>query len=182
MKRMVSICFIFFWLHTSAQEVLSYEELVSSTNEVLLDDSLHIDGIPWEMKQMDSSTVRKWFSNLLPSTINNRLKNRSYYLGGKITSHTNFDLLLVLEEKKRVDSNHVQVVYLVTFRKDGTYISSLEVAVTGSRRKSNYNTSSWLYKDYKIVKDSRMVINKKNYDDLANYKINGTGRFILYSN
>jgi hypothetical protein len=182
MKLLVSICFVISFLCTYAQDEYSYETLVSSTNEVSLNDSLHIDSISWEIKLMDSSVVRKWFAGLLPNAINNRLKNRNYYLAGKITSHNNFDLLLVLEEKKRADSNTVQVVYFVTFRKDGTYISSLEAAVSGNRKKSSYNTSSWLYKDYKIVKDSRMVINQKNYDDVASYKISGSGRFILYSN
>ncbi len=182
MKLTVSICFILSFLFSSAQDGSSYEAFVNSTNEVRLTDSLHIDSISWEMKLMDSSAVRKWFSNLLPNSINNRLKSRNYYLAGKITSHSNFDLLLVLEEKKRADSNTVQVVYLVTLRKDGTYISSLEAAVSGNRRKTSYNTSSWLYKDYKIVKDSRMVINQRNYDDIASYKISGSGRFILYSN
>ena len=75
-----------------------------------------------------------------------------------------------------------QVVYLVTTKKDGSYISSLEVAVSGVRKKSSYYTSSWLYKDYRIVKDSKMVVNQKSYDDLASYKISGAGRFILNSN
>jgi hypothetical protein len=118
MKRLVSICLIFSWLQISAQNGPAYEELVNSTNEIHLADSLHIDGTPWEMNLMDSSTVRKWFSNLLPSSINSRLKNRNYYLAGKITSHSNFDLFLVLEEKKRADSNNVQIIYLVTIRKD----------------------------------------------------------------
>ena len=99
-----------------------------------------------------------------------------------MTSNTNFDLLLMVEEKKRSDSSNVQVIYLITSKKDGKYISSLEVAVTGAKKRSSYNTSSWLYKDLKIMKDSKMTINDKPMNDLAFYKINNGGRFILYPN
>jgi len=88
----------------------------------------------------------------------------------------------MVEEKKRSDSTNVQVTYLITSKKDGKYISSLEVAVTGAKKKSSYNTSSWLYKDFKIMKDSKMTINDKPINDLAVYKINNGGRFILYPN
>jgi hypothetical protein len=169
-------------MSVSAQDEPSYADLVNSTSEVELTDSILIEGITSQMNPLDSITVKKWFSRLLPTGNTNRLKNRNYYLAGKITSHTNFDLLLLLEEKKRADSTIVQVVYLVTTKKDGAYISSLEAAVTGTRKKTSYYTSSWLYKDYKIVKDSQIMINQKTYDELASYKINGTGRFVLNSN
>ena len=116
---------------------------------------------------------------------NNRLKNRAYYLAGKITGHENFDLLVLVEEKKssgsrgKADSNSVQVVHLVSTRKDGHYIASLEAAVTGLKKNSTYNTSSWLYKDYKIVLDSKISVNDKIFDEMTSYRINRGGRFIL---
>ena len=70
----------------------------------------------------------------------------------------------------------------VSTKKDGTYISSLEVAVTGIRKRSFYNISSRLYKDYQIVQDNQIIVNEKSYGDMSYYKINGGGRFILSSN
>ena len=182
MKRLISCCFLFTCLNVSGQEDSSYTYMLKSTQEIQLADSLHIDSGEWKLRRLDSTEVKKWFSPILGSTNNNRLKNRGYYLAGKMTSNTNFDLLLMVEEKKRSDSSNVQVIYLITSKKDGKYISSLEVAVTGAKKRSSYNTSSWLYKDLKIMKDSKITINEKPMNDLAFYKINNGGRFILYPN
>lgn len=163
-----------------AQDSLSYSDLLKSTEEILLTDSLNISAEPEQKNLLDSVVVKKWFSGILPGTANNRLKNRNYYLAGKVTRNENFDLLVLLEEKKKSDSNSVQVAYLISIKKNGTYIASLEAAVTGIKKKTSYNTSSWLYKNNKIVLISKMTVNQKSYDDLMNYKINGGGRFILY--
>ncbi|MBC7872594.1 MAG: hypothetical protein H7Y01_01285 [Ferruginibacter sp.] len=179
MKRLVSLCFLFSWLHTAAQDSAAYTDLLKSADEVELSDSIHINAEQLQKNLLDSVTVKKWFSRVLGSGTNNRLKNRSYYLTGKITSNGTFDLLVLLEEKKRNDSSGVQVVYLISTKKNGTYIASIEAAVAGTRKRSSYNTSSWLYKNYKIVLDSRMTVNQKSYDDLTSYTINGGGRFIL---
>jgi hypothetical protein len=182
MKRLAIICLFFTSLHTSAQDSLGYQELLNTTHEMDVTDSLLIDGVTSQMPALDSHAVKTWFSRLLPNTANNRLKNRIYYLAGKITTHNNFNLLLLMEEKRRADSSIAQVVYFVTTKKDGSFISSLEAVVSGNRKKSSYNTSCWIFKDYKIVKDSKIVVNQRIYDDIASYKISGSGRFILYSN
>jgi hypothetical protein len=179
MKRIVFLCLLFSWLTSDAQEYMSYTDLLKSTQEVWLSDSLYINTDPQQKNILDSSTVKKWFSTILPGTGTNRLKNRNYYLTGKITSNDKFNILVLLEEKKRSDSNSVQVVYLITTKKDGTYIASLEAAISGIRKKSSYNTSSWLYKDNKLVLGSKITVNEKSYDDLTSYKINSGGRFLL---
>ena len=180
MKRLISICLFFSWLTTAAQDGLEYADLQITTEEVWLSDSLQINATVFQKNPLDSITVKKWFSNLFSGTAKNRLKNRNYYLTGKITSNEYFDLLILQEEKKRSDSSSVQVVYLITCKKDGTYIASLEAAIAGIRKKSTYNTFTWLLKDNKIVLISKMTVNGKSYDDLMNYKITNKGRFILY--
>ena len=180
MKRLISICLFFSWLTTAAQDGLEYADLQITTEEVWLSDSLQINATVFQKNPLDSITVKKWFSNLFSGTAKNRLKNRNYYLTGKITSNEYFDLLILQEEKKRSDSSSVQVVYLITCKKDGTYIASLEAAIAGIRKKYTYNTFTWLFKDNKIVLTSKMAVNGKSYDDLMNYKITNKGRFILY--
>lgn len=182
MKRLVFFCFFFSCIIAKGQDTTAYSNLLQSVSELRLTDSLQINAGHGEEKLLDTNSVKKWFSRLLPSGSNNRLKNRSYCLTGKITAHPNFDLLLVQEQKKKDDTTGVQVVYLVSTRKDGTFISSLEVAVTGNRKRSFYNISSWLYKDYQIVQDNQIIVNEKSYGDMTYYKINGGGRFILSSN
>ncbi|OSZ76960.1 hypothetical protein CAP36_11040 [Chitinophagaceae bacterium IBVUCB2] len=182
MKRLAFFCFLFASTIVKGQDTITYSTLLQSVSELKFTDSLQINAGHSNYKQLDSSVVKKWFSRLLPSGSHNRLKNRSYSITGKLTSHANFDLLFVQEEKKKDDTSNVQVVYLVSTKKDGTYISSLEVAVTGNRKRSFYNISSWLYKDYQIVQDNQIIVNDKSYGDMTYYKINGGGRFILSSN
>jgi hypothetical protein len=179
MKSIVFLCLLFSRLSLPAQNATDYKALLESTQEVLLSDSLQINANPFQKNLLDSSIVKRWFSNVLQGTSNNRLKNRSYYLSGKITTNDNFNMLVLLEDKKRSDSSSVQVVYLVTTKKDGAYIASLEAAISGIRKKSSYNTSSWLYKDNKLVLGSKITVNEKSYDDLTSYRINSGGRFLL---
>lgn len=176
---MIFLGWVFCCLGAAAQEDSSYVQLLKNVNEVQLTDSLHIGTAPQQTNSLDSISVKKWFAPLLGFAKNNRLKNRSYCLAGKITSNDHFNLLVLMEEKKKNDSNQVQVVYLVSTKKDGTYIASLEAAVSGVKKGSSFNTSSWLYKDYKIVLDSRITVREKSYDDMVSYWINGGGRFIL---
>jgi hypothetical protein len=65
-------------------------------------------------------------------------------------------------------------------KKTGDHIASLRAAVGGSKKKTAYNISSCLYKDYKIVQDSRITINNKLMNDMAYYRINAGGRFVSY--
>ena len=180
MKGLFILCFVILRLTTAAQDGSDYDNLHHTTDEVQFSDSLQINAAVFQKKPLDSITVKKWFSNLFSGTAKNRLKNRNYYLTGKITSNEYFDLLILQEEKKRSDSSSVQVVYLITCKKDGTYIASLEAAIAGIRKKYTYNTFTWLFKDNKIVLTSKMAVNGKSYDDLMNYKITNKGRFILY--
>lgn len=179
MKRSLLIVILSSFLQANAQQEPGYDDLLKKVNEISLTDSLHINVTPSHLLLLDSSVVKKWFSPLLGLAKNNRLKNRNYYLAGKITSHDNFDLLFLLEEKKKSDSSNVQVVHLVSSKKEGHYIASIEAAVSGIKKKSNYNISSWLYKDYKIVLDSRILVNDQSIDDMTSYRINRGGRFIL---
>ncbi len=179
MKRNLLIAFLLSCLSSFAQEEPSYEELLRPVSEVTLADSLLIDATPSQLSLLDSSAVKKWFAPILGLAKNNRLKNRNYYLAGKITSNENFDLLVLLEEKKKTDSNSVQVVHLVSTKKDGHYIASIEAAAAGLKKRSTYNISSWLYKDNKLVLDSRISVNEKSFADMTSYRINQGGRFIL---
>lgn len=180
MKKLIFLIFIFSGLASAAQDKSGYDSLLTLAEEVELSDSMHIDSEPKQKNLLDSGSVKKWFSPLLGSGTNNRLKNRAYYLAGKITSNEIFNLLVLMEKKKKTDSAGVQVVYLVTTKKDGTYIASIQAAVGGIKKSSAYKTSSWLYKDFRVVLDSKITVHDKSYDDLSNYKINKGGRFILY--
>ena len=178
--KLVFILFIFLTVKSYSQDSASYAKILTVTNEITIADSIRLSTDAWNRQRLDSNDVKKWFSPLLGSLNNNRLKNRSYFLAGKITSPLNFDILILLEEKKKADTIESVVVHLVTTRKNGGYISSLETAVRGNKKKSNYNTSSFLFSDLTIRKDSHITVNERKLDDLEIYRINSGGRFILY--
>lgn len=178
MKKLILVCLLGSSISLPAQQPLSYPQLLESTREIDLSDSLHFNTSPEEVSAIDSINVIRWFGNILPAGAANKFKNRVFSLVGKITTQTNFDLLVLLEEKNRKDSTGTQVVYLISVKKTGDFIASLKAAVGGTKRRTAYNISSCLYKDYKIIQDSRITINEKPYNDMAWYKINSGGRFV----
>ncbi len=162
------------------QEALSYEEMLTGTKEITISDSLNLSNEEDATFSLDSTTVKKWFAQLL-SAGSNKFKNKSYSLLGKITTGDKYDLLVLQEDKKRMDSSEIQVTYLITTKKNGDYIASLKAAVKGSKKKSGnyYNVSSCLYSDLKLVQDSKITTNNQSYNDMVSYRITSGGRFIL---
>jgi hypothetical protein len=161
-----------------AQTDSSFARLLASVNDIEIKDSLPLTTENWTLQRIDSNDVKKWFRAIIGTGINNRLKNRSYFLAGKISSHPSFDILFILEEKKKSDS--VQVMHLITTKNSGQYISSLEVAVNGNKRQSVYNTSSTLFPDFTLRKNELMTIGDKSLLNIENYRITDNGRFMLY--
>jgi hypothetical protein len=180
-KKIAFISFLFLSLRATAQQPLSYAQLLENTIEIELSDSLFLSAINGEMKAVDSFTVKKWFAPALTGSPAIKLKNKDYYQAGKITCNDNFDLHVLVENRKKTDSSGIQVIHLITTKKEGTYISSFKAAITGTKKKSSYNTSSWLYKGFNIIQDSRITTSTASLADVTQYKINNTGRFIMYS-
>lgn len=165
---------------SGAQEARDYTRLLEQTHELRITDSLLFQPEPASMTPLDSQTIKQWFPQVLPANAANKFKNRSFALAGKMTGNPQFDLLILCEEKRKSDSSGTQVVYLVSVKKTGEYIASIKAAVGGSKKKTAYNISSWLYRDLKIVQDSRIQIDDRSYNDMVYYKINNGGRFVSY--
>lgn len=183
MKKIASLSCLFFCIHLAAQDALTYQQLLAGNEEITVSDSLLVTTLSQKKSEVDSATVKKWFSNILSFSQSGKLKNRDFYMAGKITSNIQFDLHVVVEDKKnKNDSSTMQVIHLVTTHKDGSYISSFKAAVTGSKKKANYITSSWIYKDLNIVLNSRITTSSTLMADIAQYKITSNGRFIMHAN
>ena len=179
MKKLILILLLANCHLLNAQIDSSYQLLLKNISEVQMTDSLLLNAIELQAEPLDTFSIKKWFALALSTNNTNRLKNRNYYLTGKITYNNNFDLLVVVEQKKKADVTGMQVVYLVSTKKNGSYISSLEVAVAGTKNNSNFNTTSLLYKDNKLKLDRKFVANDSSYADVNVYKITKTGRFLL---
>ena len=161
-----------------AQDSTGYQKLLNSTTELDYADSLHFSMLRSDTTQLDSLTVKKYFSPLL-TTGANKFKNKTYSLLGKVCTNKYYDLIVLLEEKNRKDSTGISVVYLVTMKKSGDYISSMKAAVSGTKKKSGYNITSHLYNQNRIYQDSRITTNNQPFNEVNYYRISSTGRFIL---
>jgi hypothetical protein len=182
-KKLIPFCCLFLCLHLAAQDALTYPQLLANNEEIHVSDSLFITSLSQKMNKLDSTAVKKWFYQVLSISQTGKLKNRDFFLAGKMTGNPQFDLHVLVEDKKnKKDSFSVQVIHLVTTHKDGAYISSFKAAVTGAKKKSSYNISSWIYKDLNIVQNSRITTSTASMADIAQYKITSSGRFMMYSN
>ncbi len=155
---------------------------MENSREIHLSDSLYITTLNTNMKVIDTFSVKKWFSPALSISSSTKLKNRDFYLGGKITSNKNFDLHVLIEEKKKPDSSAIQIIHLITTKKDGNYIAAFKAAINGNRKSTSYYTAAWLLKDFDIVQDQKITTATASLADITHYKINTGGRFILNSN
>lgn len=181
-KQLLILFLLFSSFRTTAQQAATYTELLKIASEINLNDSLLLSSFDKSINPVDTTTVKKWFSQVLSGSQNSKLKNRDFFLAGKITSNENFDLYILVEDKKKADTSVMQVVHLVTTKKDGHYIASFKAAITGTKKRSSYNTSSWLYKGFNIVQDSKIITSTASLADVTQYRINNTGRFIMSSN
>jgi hypothetical protein len=163
-----------------AQDSTAYVRMLSNVKELVYTDSLHFSLLDTDTIALDTSAVKKYFSAILPNGTG-KFKNRTYALLGKITGTRSFDLVVLLEDKRRADSSGISVVYLVSLKRSGEYISNLKVAVNGTKKKSGsgYDISSILYKGNKIIQDSKIRTHDQLYDDVTYYRIISGGRFVL---
>ncbi|MFN8290815.1 MAG: hypothetical protein U0U70_11195 [Chitinophagaceae bacterium] len=180
MKHLILTALLAASLTAHAQQPLGYGSLLNLAKEIDFSDSLELRNTTDERTLLDSNTVKSLFPQVLPDGPLNKFRNRTYSLAGKITTHQQFDLLVLMEEKTKGDSIITRVVYLISMKKTGEYIASLKAAVSGTKKKTGYYITSCLYKDFKIVQDSKITVDNKAYDDMALYKISAAGRFISY--
>lgn len=172
----IILLFICLTKNTQAQDS-AYQRLFSLTQELSVGDSLHLEELN-EGVRLDTSLAKKFFSPILSSG-NNRFKNRFYTCLGRITDHENFDLFLVLEDRRRADSSSMATTYLVSLKKSGDHIASQKVLVTGTKKRSGYNIQSTLYKDNRIFIDTKIITGERIFEEVENYRITKNGRFIL---
>jgi hypothetical protein len=117
MKKLIIILSFLSCQGVNAQQDSAYADFLKTINEVPLTDSLLLKAVEIQTEPLDTFIIKKWFTQALSIANNNRLKNREYYLTGKITTNNNFDLLVVVEQKKKADVTGTQVVYLVSIKK-----------------------------------------------------------------
>jgi hypothetical protein len=181
MKALLILGFMILRNISFSQAPMSYSDLLAVSPEIPFSDSLRFDSTSNDATLLDSSTLTTWFLPVLSNGAA-KLKNKTYALSGKITGNENFDLFVLREEKRKNDSITTVVSFLISMKKNGEYIASIQTAVAGTKKKSSYNINACLYKDNRLIVDSKIGSGKELLEDRVYYKISNSGRFIIYSN
>lgn len=159
----IFLCFTTFLL--SAQKPSTFKEAINTTGEISITDSMLINYCTLKKTSLDP-TVGKSFFKILYSGEKDPPVHDEYFIAGKITSHKNFDILLLCAKKTfKNNSNEwrapinrliAKELFFVLLDKEGNYKNKFPVSLNYER--SNYfeNTtlrkvSSWIYEDLTIL-------------------------------
>ena len=147
MRGLFCICLLFSSTYLQAQNVISYSDLLKRTKEISIQDSFFVDVSSVDHTILDTTTLKLFFQSIYPPLVTKKSKPMEYFISGKITTHPNFDMLLVTTRKKNEDDTFFESVYLLTNRKDGSNINTLAVAIKRDNG-SQINTSAgrWIEK------------------------------------
>jgi len=176
------IFILLFFASIDARSQKSYTEILNMTKEIKVIDRLYLDISNLDKTELDEATAHKFFKNFFGTS--SLPKDFKYYISGKITRSPDFDILFLYTEKKTTDTLKNFNLLLLTTRKDGTQISTLDVASDHYYFRNNkplFNkTRSYLYSDFKVKQENEISAMNKKYE--AEYRINNYGVFVFYPN
>lgn len=165
----------------TAQNGLTYNQVLNLTKEIKVIDRLYLDISNLEKTELDPSTAHQLFKRAF-GTNNGSSNDAKYFICGKITRHPDFNLFFLYSEKSTTDSIRNFNLILLTTRKDGTYVSTLEAAsdlyYTRNNKPQFHKTRSYLYNDFIIKQEN--VISAMNKKFEAEYRINDYGVIVFY--
>jgi hypothetical protein len=161
MKNLVSsICLFSFILFASAQKKSSYANLLNSTKEIVIADSLYATFSSLEKMPIDDEMTKVFNQKVDPL---NNWPGFHYYLAGKITSNKNFDVLLIPAERKTNDTTKTHYVFIMTMTKEGKPIENglaFHMVLFNDKPAGASRLDSWLFNQFK--RKSRMVKMQKD--------------------
>ena len=193
----------------SAQKVLTFKEVLNTAKEISITDSLLINCFSLEKMALEKTTGQNFFL-IIDRVDNNSLKETEYFSAGKITSHKDFDILLLCSEKSiatgssndgaivPMDRSIIKDLFFVLLDKEGNYKNKYLAAM--DYEKINYlqkttlrKISSWISKDLKIVqhieakpKPTNLIVTSsvnqetRTMNFSMEYHINDYGVFVAY--
>jgi len=164
MKRVLTVVLFFAGSSISAQKAPTFKEVLKATTEISVTDSILINYFSFDKTALDKITGERLFKLFYPKA--KPLDQGEYFVSGKITSHKDFNILLLcLESMVKDHSNEWRApinrsvskeLFFVLLDKDGNYKNNFLVAM--NFEKVNYfqktvirKISSLLYKDFRIV-------------------------------
>jgi len=179
MKYFILILLSVAALNATSQK--SYSEVLGMTKEIKVIDRLYLDIPNLDKTEIDAATAYKFFGKAYVSN-GDLPHDTKYYISGKITKHTDFDLLFLYAEKSIFDTLKNFELLLLTTRKDGTYISMIDGASDNYYMRDNKmqhrKTRSYLYNSFTIKQENEISAMNKKYE--AEYRINEYGMIVFY--
>lgn len=100
MRFLYTIFLLLAILSVSAQKATALKEVLKTAAEISITDSILINYYSLEKTDLDKTTAESFFKLIYP---NEKRANQEveYFVAGKITSHKDFDVLLLCTEKKQ---------------------------------------------------------------------------------
>ena len=190
----------------SAQKALTFKEVLKTAKEIVITDSFLIDYPSAEKVDLEKNTGISFF-RIIERKESDSLQEAGYSIAGKITSHKDFDILLLCVEKSAqsqynwspivIDRSITRELFFVLLDKEGNYRNNFLAAM--DYRKKDYKKnitskiSSQVYTDLKIIQHTvneswpTFLIympfaktDSKTSNFLMEYHINDYGVFVAY--
>jgi hypothetical protein len=209
MRFLYTIFPLLITLSIAAQKTSKLKDVLKTAVEISISDSILINYITLAKTDLDKTTAESFFKLIYP---NEKQANQEveYFVAGKITSHKDFDILLLCTEKTTttrytidweptsLDYSIIKELYFVLLDKEGNYKNNFLGAMNYEtinylQKNTKRKISSWIYKDFKIVQYVEAEPKPTNYNILPfvkvetktinlsmEYHINDYGVFVAY--
>ena len=167
-------------MNSLAQKAGTYAHLLGRTREIVIIDSIQVEAGNVDYVSLDTPTLKNFFQMIYPPILTNKSGPPEYYISGKITTHPNFDLLLVTTKKGTVEESVSESVYLLANRKDGSNINMLTVSIRRENKDATVIAHSSISRDLKVLVTTKINSKGKYFSGLSEYRLTEDGRFMHY--
>lgn len=208
MRSALTIFLLFGVLPGTGQKVSTFKEVLKTAKEISITDSILIHYYSGERIPLDHSTGESFLKIISPSE-EQSFQNAVFFVAGKITSHKDFDILLLCAEKSfssrylesydpnPIDGNQTKDLFFILLDKEGGYknnfLAAREFRIKDFDKNITRKISSTVYSYFKIIQHtvtdhwpSYLIYlpftknSTKEYSSSMEYHINDYGVFVAY--
>lgn len=171
MKRLLIAIACIISLSARAQKV-SYQSWLNTIPEIQFSDSLYL-GIPAEIT---AATGEDLIQSFLFPLYTASQKKQVYAVTGKISSGSDYDILLLYRYNFYRDSLWMKHLFLCTMSKTGSLLHYTRVAeYLFDPQMGNRESGSWLYKDHSFITSMKGMMMKQPFQSRRRFTINHYG-------
>lgn len=150
----------------------NYKNWLNTIPEIKFSDSTYL-GIPSDIKQETGEDAIK--SYIFPLYMKSQ-KKQIYAVTGKITTISDYDILLLYRYNFYSDSLWMKDLYLCTMSKSGSLLHYTRVAeILFDTQIGNRESSSWFYKGGTFITSMKGMLMKQSFENKKRFTINHYG-------